>query len=396
MSRKTSFSDELAGMEPHSRWDRDLAHLASAVYRSNDDQGALPKGWSPVAPDKYPRGLVESVDRARPGDTWLNDDSKFRACIYKHEEGERYAVVFRGTKTQSWSKSESISNFVDSWKKNLAVNIGQSVGLETKQYELAMNVAQRAKAQWGPNVVFAGHSLGGGLAAAAAIYTRNSAVTFNPAGIHDNTFVRASTFKEDALQDARKGAIRAIIVEGDALDNVQKGKMPLINAASRLTFQTLPTAPGNEVRLRHEYISADTGQGKALHSLERTISAMDSDMLRRFTDKDSEHRLLSSLARSQSPNSSELRTKTDAVHDFVRTRPDGHSVGQATMRAVTAMANDDHRVRGFGEKLADHRGAPAFSTRTTVSPISPSDSTQEQVKLVARKALEGKKPSPHH
>jgi hypothetical protein len=347
MSRK-EFSHELASTEPDSQWDRDLALLSSAVYRDDDRQGELPGGWGLVKPENYPPNLVpdESHVKSR-SDAVLNDPSKFRACIYKHNSGERYAVVFRGTKTMGPKKAGSFGAFLDSARNDAAVNIGQSLGLETTQYELAMKVAQRAKAHWGNKVIFAGHSLGGGLAAAASIKTGNTSVTFNPAGIHENTIDRASRFEDDARRDAQGGMVRAVIVDGDGLDRLQK-----------TAFLRLPTSPGVETHLRHERLEPTWENAKTLHSLEATISAMDSDAEDRFS-KDSVQ-LLAALARSQSRMSSSMGRQVNMVHNFVENRPEYISVAQAAKRAIKAASRGERSVRYYGKKLADHRNEPAF------------------------------------
>src|SRR5690606_29634930 len=65
---------------------------------------------------------------------------------------------------------------------------GQAFGAETAQYTQAMSMGQDLVMTHGRgNVHFAGFSLGGGLAAAAAIRTGGSATIFNPAGVHSNT-----------------------------------------------------------------------------------------------------------------------------------------------------------------------------------------------------------------
>jgi pimeloyl-ACP methyl ester carboxylesterase len=56
------------------------------------------------------------------------------------------------------------------------------MGLESAQYTHAIKVAKSTGA-----LTFVGHSLGGGLASAAAIHTSGKAVVFNAAGIRDST-----------------------------------------------------------------------------------------------------------------------------------------------------------------------------------------------------------------
>jgi len=360
--KKPSFSEELAGTEP-GRWDRDLALLSSATYRDDADQGALPRGWTQVSAEecRSAKLVADASQKSDPADVQLNDPSKFRACVYKHESGERYAVVFRGTKTMSWKKADSLGSFAESWKNDLAVNVGQGVGLDTKQYELALNVAQRAKARWGNNVVFAGHSLGGGLAAAASIYTRNSAVTFNAAGVHENTFDRASTFKDDARSRAEHGAIRSIVVEGDALNEAQSGKLTVFRLAKAITGG-VPKSAGVQVDMPHPYMEPGTGKGVKLHGLEATVSAMDTTMLNHFTDARISNALMAALARSRNPSDSEFHKQVHAIKDHVDRHHQTHGIEASVQRGVAAMAHGDHAIRNPREKLADFRNRPGYGT----------------------------------
>jgi len=66
--------------------------------------------------------------------------------------------------------------------------------------------------------MFAGHSLGGGLASAAAYATGTSEITFNAAGLHSNYRIGAH------------GGVRAHYVRGDWLTTMQRWT-PLPNAA---------------------------------------------------------------------------------------------------------------------------------------------------------------------
>lgn len=64
------------------------------------------------------------------------------------------------------------------WKTNLL----QGLGFESAQYTMAIDIAESYGA-----ITFTGHSLGGGLASAAAIHTGGTATVFNAAGLHNNT-----------------------------------------------------------------------------------------------------------------------------------------------------------------------------------------------------------------
>ncbi|WP_374728977.1 Mbeg1-like protein [Natronospira bacteriovora] len=100
------------------------------------------------------------------------NDTGLRAALFVNEEGSA-VLAFRGTRF--FSIRDWIANF------------RQAFGLASSQYESAILTARQLHRDYGGNIRFTGHSLGGGLAAAAAIHTDASARVFNAAGLHDNT-----------------------------------------------------------------------------------------------------------------------------------------------------------------------------------------------------------------
>lgn len=101
-----------------------------------------------------------------------NGKSGFDAAIYRNDQGQ-YVVAFRGT--DQWFGPEGA---------DIKANDGQALGLTTEQYQQAILLAKRAVEAFGKgNVIFTGHSLGGGLASAAMLATGAPGVTFNAAGL---------------------------------------------------------------------------------------------------------------------------------------------------------------------------------------------------------------------
>jgi hypothetical protein len=105
-----------------------------------------------------------------------------------------------------------------------ANNIQQAGGFPAKQYEQAVTLAYNVKAaleeQYGSTVAleFVGHSLGGGLASAQAVVLQDCrAVTFNAAGLHQQTVERFNT----KLTESSARNITALQVQGDILTVVQ-------------------------------------------------------------------------------------------------------------------------------------------------------------------------------
>src|SRR3546814_6477754 len=95
------------------------------------------------------------------------------------------------------------------------------------------------------NVVVTGHSLGGGLASAAALATGASGVTFNAAGLSNET-LESLGFNPNAVRDSvsDSGQLRRYIVNGDPLNAAQQDIpiLPILNMSP-------PNALGHELRV---------------------------------------------------------------------------------------------------------------------------------------------------
>ena len=140
---------------------------------------------------------------AELGVDYTPDSSRrFFAALYRGDDG-RYYLSFRGT--HRWG------DWLD--------NVGQAFGLRTSQYEQAINLARAVHGATDGNVVFVGHSLGGGLAAAAAYATGGDAITFNAAGLNWRYRRMGSP-----------GSIRNYSIHGDVLTFGQ-GVIPVIPRA---------------------------------------------------------------------------------------------------------------------------------------------------------------------
>lgn len=97
----------------------------------------------------------------------IDDGTGLKAALFVN--GDARVVAFAGTNLGSFA--------------NLKANLLQAFGFDSAHYRAGFNFAQR----FGGNVHFTGHSLGGGIAAAAAVRTGASATVFNAAGVHINT-----------------------------------------------------------------------------------------------------------------------------------------------------------------------------------------------------------------
>lgn len=173
------------------------ALLAADVYAAQPD----PPAGTRVASDADLQRLGLTPDMLeQPG------VSSFRARVYVSgaNGNEQYTIAFRGTQSG------------DDWKANLSQGTGQG----SIHYRNALAIGRQI-ARSGADVEMTGHSLGGGLASAAALAAGRHADTFNAAGLHDSTVSQATTIVRSAGQSA--GAVDNYRVPGEILTFVQEG-----------------------------------------------------------------------------------------------------------------------------------------------------------------------------
>ena len=212
-----------AGPDPQPV-DRALA----ALIQDNYDRADQLRGDPPIdrpLPGTWARMGDEDVRAAGIDPTLLHDaKSGFDASFYR-DAGGHVALVYAGTDEGR------------DWKHNF----GQGLGFRDAQYDQAIAVAREAKLAFGDRLVLSGQSLGGGLAAAAAMVNEVPAVTFNAAGVHDNTVERYGLDADTVKQQADQGLVRHYVVEHDILTYLQEDAFPL-NLA-------MPDAPGARIDL---------------------------------------------------------------------------------------------------------------------------------------------------
>jgi len=218
------FSDQVAGQQPQQDIDLQLAQMANDAYTLAGPDGTTgtqssaeleAAGWNRLQPEGD--HLVDADGNRIAIDPKMLEDSKtgFRAAIYQNQQGQ-YVVAFGGTDPKSFP--------------DIRADAVQAVGQKTEQYNQAERLAARAELVFQDgNVVFTGHSLGGGLASYAALSTDASAVTFNSAGL-SNESLRSLGFSPNATRDAiaDSGQVRRYVVDGDPLTVAQQ-RIPGIN-----------------------------------------------------------------------------------------------------------------------------------------------------------------------
>lgn len=172
------------------------ALLAADVY---NDRASPPAGFRVADQGDLDRLNLTPSMLEQPG-------SSFRARVYVTGQGadERYVVAFRG----SQSGEDWLNNFQ------------QAAGADSESYNKALAIGQRLSRSEAP-IALTGHSLGGGLASAAAVASGYPADTFNAAGLHGDTIRDASRIAAAAGRPT--AAVEAFHVRGEALTAAQEG-----------------------------------------------------------------------------------------------------------------------------------------------------------------------------
>ena len=152
-----------------------LAHMSAAAYSGATGEDVTKNDVTA----KLPKKLRDAAWRA---DEVTSNESGLHAVLFKNSNSGEYVLAFAGT-------ALTFTQLQD-----LTTDINQAVGLKAQQYEEAIQLAKALKDDLGDDaeskIRFTGHSLGGGLASAAALVTGIKAETFNAAGVHKNTVAR--------------------------------------------------------------------------------------------------------------------------------------------------------------------------------------------------------------
>ena len=167
--------------------------------------------------------------------------SDFRARIYKRvvEGGKtEYVIGFRGTQPTE----KFLDNFKEgaNWRDNIEQPLGGAADNPGSAYSRAMRLAIRVNRnarKLGASVSYTGHSLGGGLASAAAVVTGQPAVTHNAAGLLPATV--GGRFPDPPAP------VQAIFTPSDPLSFGQDN-LPIPKAYG--TRQVVPFPDGEKVR----------------------------------------------------------------------------------------------------------------------------------------------------
>ncbi|MGP2514839.1 phospholipase [Yersinia sp. 2545 StPb PI] len=193
--------------------------------------------------------LAAGIDPA----SLFNSASGFQAGIY--HDNQQYVLSFAGT------------NDVNDWLSN----IRQATGYDDVQYNQAVAVGKTAKMAFGDALVITGHSLGGGLAATAALASGTFAVTFNAAGVSDHTINRLGMDPTQARISAGNGGVRCYSEQYDLLTDAQESTWLIPDAVGhKITLTNSDKLTGIDDWLPHKHLE----RRLSAHSIDKVISSM--------------------------------------------------------------------------------------------------------------------------
>ncbi len=186
----------------NGRWRITLqaAELSKSVYSGYNQltDKAKKEGWRGATDDE-----LKSMGLAR--DEFDNPDTGFHADLYKNDNTGKYMLAYRGTKPDS----------VADWANNITQD---KLGL-SPQYAKAIYLARTVRKAVGDKLTLTGHSLGGGMASAAAVVTGTKAITFNAAGVNRKAkyFNENNDLRRVGSRDDEDSLVKSYYVTGEAL-----------------------------------------------------------------------------------------------------------------------------------------------------------------------------------
>jgi hypothetical protein len=182
--------------------DREVLQLSRSLAAGD----AAPEGWHKASASEL-RQYGVSAEQLHPQGSGFNAEL-FIPDPAVYGEDARPVMAFEGT------------DFGD--PQDVNADVAQAMGNPEEYYERAMSLATTVNEHSGGDVVFSGHSLGGGLATAAAQVTGAPAIVSNPAGVHADTTSRFLAERGLATPADADAGITTYAVEGDLLTTLQR------------------------------------------------------------------------------------------------------------------------------------------------------------------------------
>ena len=171
-----------------------MADLSAAAY---NDSGA-PPGWHRLS-DADIKAM--NIDPSQFHPTGLH----FGASLFRGDDG-RVVLAFRGTDPKN----------LQDWQNNIQQGFGQKSEYYTRAIQLAQSVSTATHGDF----EITGHSLGGGMAAAAGVVTGAKTTTFNAPGVTSQTLDRYHKTPGDATRQLADGRnlVDSYVVKGEIVN----------------------------------------------------------------------------------------------------------------------------------------------------------------------------------
>lgn len=229
----SGFTESMRHDGPHPDDD-----LMSDIIGALNNQTVLPEGWERVSDEELARMGIDMGE--------LNGDG-FGGAIVRGPDGQ-LVVQFDGT---------DFSYMPD------VVEDGIGGLTMSPQSARAIQVAEALRrAGHADNVVYTGTSLGGRLAAVAALSQGQVAVTFNAAGVSPGTMAYLAAQRgmsvEELHAQADAGSVRCYVLDGEILTTLQED-IPVSEAI-------MPDAPGQR------YVVPNTTDTQGMNPVEKHIA----------------------------------------------------------------------------------------------------------------------------
>jgi hypothetical protein len=214
-----------------------LARMADGVYDRGGDRPQDIDGFKPMS-EKALR--EKGIDPAL-----LHTPSGMHAEVYRDERDGRTVLSFRGTDnpkvdvvTRPFDGPTGLDPEIDMMNalrgseqslrvtgvgqsgRDWMTNFRQGLGYETQQHSDTVALAKQCDVAFGDKLVFTGHSKGGGQAELASVVVDKPAMTFNPAGVHEETMRRFGVDPERGRGLAQE-RITSVVTKGEAVDFIQ-------------------------------------------------------------------------------------------------------------------------------------------------------------------------------
>jgi hypothetical protein len=239
--------------DPLAGWERRTASRTLDTREGPEDHGTLwdvikdsfvsEKIWYPDGADTAEMmrsRLLSQADFALPEtQALINSDTDF-----KIRDGVVYDTYLKSSATVSAHYGSN-----GDWAANIFQGMGH-VGTQYQNVKASVDrAAATAQSDWNGRLNITGHSLGGGLAAAASLYAMKTypdlvlgAITYNAAGLHENT---ATEMAGAGLNDALALPVQGKVVRDEILNTLGvRGLMPFVSDIFRWQNRFMPRPTG--------------------------------------------------------------------------------------------------------------------------------------------------------